>query len=507
MRRIAMTLACAAVASWGCRSAPPEPPVPTGEAPAGPETRPDTTRQAAALPTVTTVRAVPAPGDTLAAVVPPPVGAPPAATRSQRCQFVIENVDREGARIEVSPGVVNYFAGGNVRFRCANVPVRIASDSVASYQGSVVQFVGRVRYRDSTVETTADFGTYFRDAEKWEARGNVQLRNLRDGSTLRGPMLDYFRAAAGLRDSSEMYADQRPTISLPVRDSTGAEGVPYVIVGDRVRMRGNDRMWSGGRVTIDRTDLRGRGDSLELDTGPAGEGALIGTAVVRRIAMDSFELAGARIDLRLERRQLTYVTARDSASLTGTDLQLTGDAIGLDIDQGEVWQTVAWGRAVRPVALSTDYEVRGDSVAFDTPRRELKEIRAFGTAWLGAKPDSAGDRDWVAGDSVTASFVTRDSAGVKRPALQRLEARRNGRALYRFWQGGQAKPSISYTKADLIVVTMLVTADSVKVDSVFARGNVDGVHLQPGFRPDSLRADSLRTRADTAGATPPRRRR
>jgi hypothetical protein len=415
---------------------------------------------------------------------------------------VIENVDREGARIEVSPGVVNYFAGGNVRFRCANVPVRIASDSVASYQGSVIQFVGRVRYRDSTVEMTADFGTYFRDAEKWEARGHVVLQNLGDRSTLRGPMLDYFRTARALRDTSEMYADQRPTITLPVRDSTGAESVPYTVVGDRVRLRGNDRMWAGGRVTIDRTDLRGRGDSLELDTGPAGEGALVGNAVVRRVAADSFELKGARIDLQLERRQLSYVTARDSALLTGTDLELVGDAIGLDIQQGEVGQTVAWGRTVRPVALSTDYEVRGDSVAFDTPKRELKEIRSFGSAWLGAKPDSLGDRDWVGGDTVTAGFVQRDSAGVKRPALQRLEAKGNGRALYRFSQAGQARPSISYTKADLIVVTMLVTADSVKVDSVFARGNVDGVHLQPGFR-----ADSLRARADTAGAVPPGRRR
>jgi hypothetical protein len=419
---------------------------------------------------------------------------------------VIENVDREGARIEVAPGVINYFAGGNVRFRCANVAVRITSDSVASYQGNVVQFLGNVRYRDSTSTITTDFGTYFKFGEKWEARGNVVFRNQADGATLEGPNLDYYREAPGMRTESEMYADQRPTISLPVRDSTGAEGVPYVIVGDRVRMRGSDRMWSGGRVTIDRTDLRGRGDSLELDTGAAGAGALIGNAVVRRTATDSFELKGARIDMLLEQRQLTYVTARDSALLTGSDLQLAGDAIGLDIVLGAVGQTVAWGRTVRPLALSTDYEVRGDSVAFDTPRRELKEIRSFGNAWLGAKPDSAGDRDWVAGDSVTASFVTRDSAGVKRPALQRLAARGNGRALYRFWQGGQAMPSISYTKADLIVVTMLVTADSVKVDSVFARGNVDGAHLQPGFRPDSLRADSLRTRADTAGAAPPRRR-
>jgi hypothetical protein len=421
---------------------------------------------------------------------------------------VIENVDREGARIEVSPGVVNYFAGGNVRFRCANIPVRIASDSVASYQATVVQFVGRVRYRDTTVDMTADFGTYFKDAEKWEARGNVVLRNLRDNSSLRGPSLDYFRIARGLRDTSEMYADQRPTITLPVRDTTGAVADPYTVVGDRVRLRGSDRMWAGGRVTIDRSDFRGRGDSLQMDTGTGSNGALVGAAVVRRVAADSFELKGSRIDLLLDRRQLTYVTARDSAKLTGSDLLLDGDAIGLDINQRDVEQTVAWGTVIRPVALSADYEVRGDSLAFDTPKRELREIRAFRNAWIGAKPDAAGDRDWVAGDSVVASFTQRDSAGAGRPALQRLEARGNGRALYRFQQAGQAKPSLSYTKASLIVVTMRVSHDSVQVDSVFARGNVEGLHLQPGVvRVDSTGvADSLRARVDTSAAPAPRRR-
>jgi hypothetical protein len=423
------------------------------------------------------------------------------AAASQRCQFVIDNVDRQGVRIEVSPGVVNYFAGGNVRLRCANIAVRIASDSVASYQGNVVQFVGRVRYRDTTVEMTADFGTYFRDAEKWEARGHVVLRNLREGTVLRGPMLDYFRAASPLRDTSEMYADQRPTITLPMRDSTGRAADPYVVVGDRLRTRGDDQIWSGGRVTIDRSDLRGRGDSLYLDQGPTGNGALIGRAAINRVAADSFRLTGQRIDLTLERGELSYVTARDSAELVGQSLTLHGDAIGLDVNNREVEQTIAWGRTVRPVALADAYEVRGDSLAFDTPNRKLREVRAFRGGWVGSKADSAGDRDWVAGDSVTASFLIRDSTPAARPTLEKLDARGQARALYRFVQSGQQKPSISYTKADRIVVTMKVVGDSTTVDNVFARGNVEGVHLQPGFaRPDSLRADTLRVRPDTAVA-------
>ena len=448
---------------------------------------------AAADSTRPVVPALPAPQDTAGRAAAPP---------ARRCQFIIDNVDREGAKIEVMPGVINYFAGGNVRFRCANVPVRVASDSVASYQGQVVQFVGAVRYRDSTVEMTSDFGTYFKGIEKWEARGRVVLRNLKDGTTLRGPSLDYFLEVPGVpsRATTEMYADQRPTVTMPVTDSTGQSNDPYVLVADRVRTRGEDQTWGGGRVTIDRSDFKGRGDSLQMDTGEASAGALIGSAVVRRIAADSFQLRGLRIDLDLDNRNLTYVTARDSADLVGTDLSLRGDAIGLDINEREIDQTVAWGKLIRPVALSNSYEIRGDSLAFDTPQRELKEVRAFTNAWVGAQPDSAGDRDWVSGDTVVANFVTRDSAGAKRPALQRLQATGQAKSLYRLQQAGQATPSISYTTADTIIVTMRVTPDSVAVDRVFAHGGVEGLHLQPELvKPDSLRADSLRARTDTTG--------
>jgi hypothetical protein len=328
----------------------------------------------------------------------------------------------------------------------------------------------------------------------------VVLTNLQDGSTLKGPSLDYYRAVQGLKDTAEMYADQRPTITMPVKDTvTGEVTEPYVIVGDRVRTRGNDRVYSGGRVTIDRSDFKGRADSLFLDSGKGSNGALIGAASLRRIASDSFDLAGKRIDLELDQRELSYVTARDSARLNSGDLRLVGDAIGLDVNTRQVEQTLAWGKDVRPYALSADYEIRGDSLAFDTPEQQLKEIRAFGDAWVGAKPDSGtGDRDWIAGQKVVAAFVQRDSAGKPRPALSSVLATGQARALYRLRQAGEARASITYNKADSIKITMRVTPDSISVADVTALGNVEGIHLQPApvrAKPDSLKADS--TKADT----------
>ena len=412
------------------------------------------------------------------------------AQAGQDCRLELLGAAR-GNRVEVIPGVVNEFLGGNVRFRCVGLEVFMRADSVASYQGKVVQFIGAVRYRDSSVTMTADNGTWLTDQEKWEARGNVVLTNLQEGSDLRGPVLDYWREIPVRRPVSEMFADRRPTVTLPVKDSTGGEQEPYVVTGDRIRMRGNDQVFAGGRVAIDRSDFLGRSDSLFLDTGEGNEGALIGGASLRRTASDSFNLVGRRIDLVLAGRELEYVTARDSASLTTAELELVGDGIGLDVAGETVEQTLAWGSEVRPVALAEAFEARGDSLAFDTPGQRLREVRAFGGAWMATSPDSAGDeRDWVSGDTVVATFDS-TAADTTATTLRRLTAAGSAHAYYRLTSAA-GLPSITYTVADRITVLMGAEGAST-VDSVLAIGVKDGIHLQPfAAVADSARADTTR---------------
>ena len=71
----------------------------------------------------------------------------------------------------------------------------------------------------------------------------------------------------GVRDTLEMYATGRPKIQYFPTDSGGQAAEPYVIVGDRVRFKGDDRIFAGGKVTVDRSDFASRSDSLRLDTG------------------------------------------------------------------------------------------------------------------------------------------------------------------------------------------------------------------------------------------------
>jgi hypothetical protein len=255
-------------------------------------------------------------------------------------------------------------------------------------------------------------------------------------------------------------------------------------------------MWAGGRVTIDRTDLAGRSDSLALNTGDRGSGFLIGRASIFRPAADSFRLSGRQIDLALERKQLTYITGRDSAMLTGRDLDLDAATIGLDLDGQKVVQTLAWGLGPgRPVARADEYEIRADSLAIDTPDESLRELRAFRQAWVGFKPDTlGGDRDYVAGDTVTAAFAG-DSAGSGKPALRSLDSRGSARSFYRLAPApgaGGASP-MSYNRANRILLTMTGT-DSLKVQKVQMFGTVDGIQLNPA----PVRADTARR--DTTGA-------
>jgi hypothetical protein len=432
-----------------------------------------------------------------AQVTPPkPRPKPAPVSDSQRCTFQIDNVDRQGA-VNETPTGTNYFAGGDVRLSCRGQRITMSSDSVAAYGGNIVQFIGNVKYRDSTLSMDADFGTYYKNGERWEARGNVDTKNLRTGSTLVGPSLDYFRVVKGVRDTLEMYAVGRPKINYVEADSGGGKQLePYQIVADRVRFKGSDRIWAGGKVTIDRSDFAARSDSMRLDTGKGSDGTLIGgEPILRGLGADSFRLAGKRIDLGLDQRELSRVAAKGQGHALNQDWDLTADTIALDLKARKLERTRAWGKGQRPYALSTTYAMRADSLALDSPGQLLREVRGYGSAWLGGEVDSATkDRDWLRGDTVVAKFAAADSAGKKRAVLSRIEARTAAQS-YHLERNAKApkRPSINYARGDAITVTMKNTAAG-GVDRVDVRGKVDGIQLEAGTDSTAVPADSTRPR-------------
>ncbi len=417
-----------------------------------------------------------------AQATPQPAPVQPPAAASDRCRLEVMSVGDSG-RVEETPEGTNYFAGGGVKLRCRGLQVTMEADSVAYYGGRRTEFIKGVRYRDTTFTLDADRLTYLKQGERFEARGRVKTRNLRTGSTLAGPSLDYLRKVAGVRDTEEMFAVGRPKVEYASKDSSGKAAEPYVIVGDRIHTRGDDQVWAGGKVAVDRSDFAARADSLRLDTGAGDDGTLVGAARrpawLRGIGTDSFDLKGRRIDFTLHARDLDSLIALGSAHAINTGWDLVADTIALKVDARKLQHTWAWGDRTRPHAVSKREEIRADSLALDTPDQQLREMRAFGNAWLAQAPDSVTkERDWLVGDTVVARFEPRDSAGGAGSALRAIEASHAARAYYQSTPRDGGRPSLNYVRGDFIRITMKPGGGD-DVSRVDVRGKVDGVQLEP----------------------------
>ncbi len=431
------------------------------------------------------------------------------------CQVAIDHMPR--AAQTISGTDTNYFGAGGVRAHCLGTGTTLAADSFAHYGAfRRMDLVGHVAIRDTGLALDANFASYFLRDERLEAHNNVVAVNRRTGTVLRGPNLKYLRAAQGIRDTVEMYATQRPTVEYrqSTTPSDSAPQEPYIIVGDRLRFKGDDRMWAGGKVTIDRSDFASRSDSMLLDQ-IAGFGVLVGKPSVEgrghTATGDSgkgYTLVGTRIELTLAEREIRAVKALGHGKASGADWRLTADTIDLHIADRVLQQTFAWGKeegadTARPHAVSALYTIRADSLAIDSPGEVLKESRAFGKAFATAKRDStipASQTDWVTGDSLTLRFVQDSDSVTKRPhsRLRELLARGSARALTHHEDKADTTrlgPAINYSRGQQITLTMLRD----RIDHVFVIGKADGVHLEP--RP-AVEADSLKR---PAPPPPPRR--
>jgi hypothetical protein len=135
--------------------------------------------------------------------------------------------------------------------------------------------------------------------------------------------------------------------------------------------------------------------------------------------------------------------------------------------------------------------MRADSLAIDSPGQQLREVRGYGTAWLGGAVDSLSkDRDWMRGDTIFAQFARGDSAGKPRSVLSRIEARQKAQSYHLDPNLKSPKhPSVNYSRGDVIIVTMAPPATG-GVDRVDVRGKVDGVQLEAGSDSSAARPDS-----------------
>ena len=432
-------------------------------------------------------------------------------TAGRPCQVFVDSVGRYTQSISPA-GEKTTNGGGGVLAHCVGTGTTVSADSFAHYAAlGRLDLIGQVQIRDTGFWLDARLARYYLREERLEAHNNVVAINRITGSVLRGPNLNYWRAMPGVRDTVEMYATQRPTVEYRQQnpgDSASTE--PYIIVSDRLRMKGDDRVWAGGKVTIDRSDFAARSDSMMMDQ-TRGFGVLIGgtPSVEGRgrnaTGAKNYTLVGTRINLALAQRDVRAVKAMGKGQATGSDWILTADTIDLRVADKMLQQTYAWGDSLRPHAISTLYTIQADSLAIDSPGEVLTESRAFGNAFSTAKRDSttkANETDWITGDSLTIRFAQEQDSATKatRSRLRELVSRGSARALTHHppdkGDTTRTGPAINYSRGNRITVAMLRD----RIERVVVAGKADGVHLEP--RPPAP-ADTTKPAAAPPPAPPP----
>ena len=320
-------------------------------------------------------------------------------------------------------------------------------------------------------------GELFLKEERLEAYGSVRLVNRETGSELKGPTLTYYREVVGLRDTSELFAPNRPTVHYrSEHDTAGAE--PYVIVGDRVRLRGNSSAWMGGSVTVDRSDFGARSDSSTLDLDGARAPSLVTPKYGGRVGeytlqwkTDRFSTQGTALELGTGTRPGGCDQRGMAAYRRYTRVRAARPA-----NSGGL----AWGDSTRPKAISQAYTITADSLALDAPDQQLREIRGYNKAFATAKTDSlVPEADWMSGDSLRAHFETFVTG---QRMLSKLEGEGDARAFYHMVDPARpGPPGINYSRGTRI--TARFRPDGV--DRIDVVGKADGVYLEPLDIPDS----------------------
>jgi len=317
----------------------------------------------------------------------------------------------------VGPDQYVTHVGGGLRWTCGSA--RMAADSGIKYDRERrIELIRAVDYRDSVRTLTADSLNYWQDRDRIVAYGHVRLVRLASKSVLTGPRVEFLRSGGG--GEQRTVATGRP--HLTVRDTTG-KGPPAEIDADRMVFVGESDVRMRGDVRIVRGKTRARSDSA-IYLADAHEGRLLGNPVV---TSEQFRLAGSVISAVIDSGKVRTVTSRGEAQASGESFRLFADAIDARV-AGERIERL-WAHGPKPaLAVSAPYRLDGDSLVFAFRDGDIDSLVSVGGSSAvevgdtaadtlggsarGSPPTaSAGDRNWVRGDTLQLAFARADSGG------------------------------------------------------------------------------------------------
>ncbi len=419
------------------------------------------------------------------------------------CSLVFTGVKVDGVptthseSYRLSSGQYNSFIGGGVDATCENSDLRILADSAEHFGDEKrLLLIGRVHYSESRVRINSDRMIYFTGEERILAEGNV-VGTTNTGTRFRGPRANYFRVAPGIRLTSRLEAESRPTIWVSPGDAGATDsGDTVTVEADLVVSVGDSLIYAKGRVLIERPDLVATGDSAALDSGSEVARLFYSPKVVGR-GKQTFTLEGSVIDAYSRQRRLQRAKSSGSARATSDAVTLTADTIDLRLRDQKLDRAYAWGSR-RAVAHSQERDITADSLDIVMPEQVVREMRAVRNALVESFPDStkivSKEKDWLRGDTIVAQFDSL-SAGdsANRPAVRRITATGAARSFFQVSPGGAPRssaPNVNYVTGRQITVDF----HERQVGTVFVREKASGFYLEA--LPDT---GAARARLDSAG--------
>ncbi|MEO8909323.1 MAG: LptA/OstA family protein [Gemmatimonadaceae bacterium] len=381
---------------------------------------------------------------------------------------------------EDTPGKRTIFLSGGVIAHCIGQGNTLTADSAEYYEADGRLFlVGNVHYTEPRATVTSNTMTFYQNENRLHADGNV-VAVMSNGSTLRGPIADYYRTTPQ-RPLARMVATGRPTITLVQKDTTGRGRPPDTahVVANQIVMEGDSLVYASRAVQITRPDLLATGDSAFLDSGKDFARLMLNPSV-KGIGAHTFTLTGGVVDVFSRNKQVERVVATPTGHALSQDLELVADSIDLRVAGNQLQEAIAWGRS-RAHAVSPEREIIADSIDAIMPNQRVKEVRALRKAYAESNPDSgivSKQRDWMSGDSIIARFDSVPSTdSSSRPQVRQIVALGNARSFYQMKnsKGPQSEPSVNYVRGRIIDIDF----ENKTVATVTVTGQATGVMIEP----------------------------
>lgn len=422
----------------------------------------------------------------------------------QRCTLDFENTPQtrfQSVKDPISQKYTSYIGGGVVGV-CVGQNVRIISDSAESYEQNRLHYlIGRVKYREDRVSLDADRVTYFQAEERLLAEGNVVV-TMKDSSSMTGPRAEYWRAIRGVRAASRIHATARPTLRMYETDSLGRrQRDPVQLVADNIVGEGETMFVAYGKVELDRTDLKARGDSAILDN-IRQYSRLMKEPVVESKGSQPFTLSGKVIDIFGRTRRVDRILTVDSAKAVNKDLTLTAQTLDMRVEDNKLQRAYAFGPG-RATAITRERRIVAESLDVRMPNQRIRELRAERQAYAENDPDTTKiktqERDWLRGESIHARFdsVAKDTS--TQPRIIDLVADKNASSFYQIpsENGDPTRPGVNYVRGGRITVDF----KEQDVNTVTVTDSVSGLFLEAAPL-DTLPPDPKAPKKPPARRTP-----